>query len=153
MAMKNKGVFALLFAAFCVILLLSGCGARGYAPVLRANWDLALPDACRETYEIDSGESFQGDGVRYHVYALEDADALAAVLEDWSGRAGQSTDENRLTEKAEEYLTELSVPVEEQPAYENCLCWFKAGEHDSRDQILLLLDKEAGRLYVMESFM
>lgn len=151
--MEKMRIFVSFFTAFCVILLLSGCGARGYAPVLRANWDLALPDACRETYEIDSGESFQGDGVRYHVYALEDADALAAVLEDWSGRAGQSTDENRLTEKAEEYLTELSVPVEEQPAYENCLCWFKAGEHDSRDQILLLLDKEAGRLYVMESFM
>ena len=151
--MEKMRIFVSFFTAFCVILLLSGCGARGYAPVLRANWDLALPDACRETYEIDSGESFQGDGVRYHVYALEDADALAAVLEDWSGRAGQSTDENRLTEKAEEYLTELSVPAEEQPAYENCLCWFKAGEHDSRDQILLLLDKEAGRLYVMESFM
>lgn len=151
--MEKMRIFVSFFTAFCVILLLSGCGARGYAPVLRANWDLALPDACRETYEIDSGESFQGDGVRYHVYALEDADALAAVLEDWSGRAGQSTDENRLTEKAEEYLTELSVPVEEQPAYENCLCWFKAGEDDSRDQILLLLDKEAGRLYVMESFM
>lgn len=151
--MEKMRIFVSFFTAFCVILLLSGCGARGYAPVLRANWDLALPDACRETYEIDSGESFQGDGVRYHVYALEDADALAAVLEDWSGRAGQSTDENRLTEKAEEYLTELSVPTEEWPAYENCLCWFKVGENDSRDQILLLLDKEAGRLCVIESFM
>ena len=151
--MRNMRIFVPFFAAFCIVLTLSGCGAKGYAPVLRANWDLTLPGSCREAYEADSGESFQGDGLRYHVYACEDTGTLAAALEDWSEHAGQRADGSQLAEKAEAYLTELSVPAEERPAYENCLCWFKAGEDDSRDQILLILDKEAGRLYVMESFM
>ena len=52
-----------------------------------------------------------------------------------------------------ELLAELDAPTEERPDYENCLCWSARGKDDDRDRILLLLDPEAGRLYVIESFM
>ena len=153
--MKKMCVFASLFAAFCIILMLPGCGTRGYGPVLKANWGLQLPAEaeCREIYEADSSVGFQGDGLRCHIYDCTETDALAVALEVWSNRAGQGADGSQLAEKAEEYLTELSVPTEKRPEYENCLFWFKAGEDDSRDQILLLLDGESNRLYVIESFM
>ena len=150
--MKKTRVPAAVLAALCVATLLIGCGARNYGPVLKANWGLDLPSGCREVYETDTGESFQGDGVRFHVYAVEDAAAVSTALEDWHGRAGENVGSG-IEEKADELLAQLSVPEEHLPAYGACRCWFKAGEGDSRDQIILLLEEDTGRLYVIEIFM
>jgi len=130
--------------------LLTGCG--GYGPVLRANWDLTLPTGCREVYETDSGESFHGDGERYHVFSLEDAGAVEEELTAWAGEAGRDAADTEMADLAEELLTELEVAAEERPDYGKCLCWSAVGAGDSRDRILLFLDGGAGKLYVVERF-
>lgn len=148
----NKRIVCTLTALFCVFLL-TACGSNGYAPVLRANWNLTLPDRCREVYEIDSGASFQGDGERCHVFSFEDADAVAETLTAWAGEAGRAAGGTGIAETAEEILTGLAVPAEERPNYENSQYWFTVGTDDSRDQILVFLDRGAGKLYVVERFM
>ena len=137
----NKRIVCTLTALFCVFLL-TACGSNGYAPVLRANWNLTLPDRCREVYEIDSGASFQGDGERCHVFSFEDADAVAETLTAWACEAGRAAGGTGIAETAEE-----------RPNYENSQYWFTVGTDDSRDQILVFLDRGAGKLYVVERFM
>lgn len=55
------GVIAAMFALW---------GKGDYSSVLQANWDISLPSAakCDQIYAKDSGASFHGDGVRFHVF-------------------------------------------------------------------------------------
>ena len=50
--------------------------AGGCAWTVNANWELDLPmeEAC--LYEADSGASFHGDGLRYHVLEYADTAGL-----------------------------------------------------------------------------
>lgn len=64
---------ALAIASTGLILLLTGGSLRpllvrrDYTAVVKLNWDLALPESWEEIYKADSGPSFHGDGMRYHV--------------------------------------------------------------------------------------
>ena len=56
--------------------------APAYSRVLQANWGVALPAEAllTEEHEQDSGASFHGDGIRYHVYSYADADPIRTML-------------------------------------------------------------------------
>lgn len=149
--MRKMRVLGAVFAVFCAVSLLAGCGAGEYRPVLKANWGLDLPDV-RQVRETDSGPSFQGDGLRYHVFDCDGA-AAAEALAAWSGREGAEAAGSEVEALAEEYLEMLAVPAAERPPYGSCLYWIKAGKDDARDRILLFLDGASGRLYTVESFM
>ena len=136
-----KRTVCVILAALLCAAMLAECG--GYGGVLRANWGLRLPEN-REVYASDSGESFFGDGVRYHVFACD-----AEKLKPWRG-AEEPPD--RIMQ-ATALLDELEVPAEHRPDWERCAVWYAAGENDQRDELLLFWNREAGLLYVLEQFM
>ena len=41
-----------------------------YSSVLEANWGISIPfeSKYKEIYQKDSGASFNGDGIRYHIF-------------------------------------------------------------------------------------
>lgn len=141
---------------FCLLLAVAGGAVLlligvltwhdfGYAGVVKVNWGLELPRGYREVYEADSGPSFTGDGWRYHVLEYRNSD----VLED---AAPWGEPDGTVVRKAEAWLTELEVPVEEWGDFETGLLWYTR-DLAGGDEMILLWERDTGRLYIMESFL
>jgi hypothetical protein len=68
----------------CVILLLIAYAysIKKYTSVIYDNWSIQLPSNYTEVYSTDDGESFLGDGQRYHVFLYDDTYDIENSL-DW----------------------------------------------------------------------
>lgn len=95
-----------VIGAVCLLLLFGGCARRGYGEIIRANWDLALPSGYTELYQTDTGESFLGDGVRYHVFGYEDGSALEEAVS-WQEEPLPTRYSESQTDAAAEFLEKL----------------------------------------------
>ena len=145
--MKRKRFFAALLLLLAGMLL-TGCGSLmfGYGAVLKANWGILLPAGAREVYAQDSGESFLGDGLRYHVFSCD-----AGTAFDWETEEQATVFHESRRAAAEDWLSELSVPKEARPDFEKCLCWYQSKSDNS--ELLLFWEEDGGRLCVPESFL
>lgn len=63
-----------------------------YASVLEANWGIKLPvkALCKEVFDKDTGPSFHGDGIRYHVFSHRYEDYIDLMFA-WSENAENNT--------------------------------------------------------------
>ncbi|MBQ1503873.1 MAG: hypothetical protein IIZ49_00625 [Oscillospiraceae bacterium] len=143
-----KKITILLFA--CMLLLLCACTVK-YADVLRANWGLMLPEnaGLALVYEKDSGESFHGDGVRFHVYTCESTapvDALAA----WQSEISSALFSDRADCAAAQWLDEIDAAQAYRPAYSGGLRYAVQAKND--DMLVLIWDRANMTLYVLEQF-
>ena len=130
-------------------LLLSACSGS-YASTLEANWGLALPEGYDEIYATDSGASFHGDGIRYHVFSYEEGAARPDAA--WGEAAGPTHFADGVVSAAEDFLAQLSdIPSEWRIPYEACVSAYDSQEDLS--ELLLFLDEESRTLYVVESFL
>ena len=71
--MKRKRI---LLIVACLLLVAGSIGWRilsSYSLILRLNWGISIPFLARPApcYEKDSGPSFLGDGIRYHVFSYQ----------------------------------------------------------------------------------
>ena len=66
----------------CVIILLSACAynIQDYTSAIYANWSIQLSNNYTEVYSTDDGQSFNGDGRRYHVFQYEDKNDITDNL-------------------------------------------------------------------------
>lgn len=148
MRRKMVGISLLLLVLLAAVsvsltLLFSG----GYERIIGLNWDLDLPRSSGCLYEADSGESFQGDGFRYHVLEYAPGSGLAAALE-------EQTEERAPAECGAAFIWDgLSVPTDWRPDPAQCRCFTKAHPTDSRNTLWLLLSPDGTRLYAAESFL
>lgn len=112
-----------------------------YSYTLNANWGFSLPAGTAQVYQQDSGASFHGDGLRYHVFTCREApDSLPD---------GQAADSGFAARLAEEWLDQLDVPAAQRPDYSRCQAEYRT-RNGGADQLLAFLDGE--RLYLLESF-
>ena len=149
-----KILLAVLAAVLLPALLLLGLlspsligDAGGYAWTVNANWELDLPmeEAC--LYKADSGASFHGDGLRYHVLEYADTAGLETALET------QTETIVPFPAGAEAILEELSVPADWRPDPAACRGFTAPHPTDDRNELYLLLAADGARLYVLESFL
>lgn len=147
--MKRKQFFADLLLLLAGTVL-TACASLifGYGAVLKANWGISLPAGAQEIYEQDSGESFLGDGLRYHVFSCEAGTRLSF---DWETEERATLFHESRRAAAEDWLSQLSVPAEEWPDFEKSACWYQSQSDNS--ELLLFWDESAGRLYALESFL
>ena len=109
----------LCLLALIICFGLCGCegigftSIRRYADCMNRNWHLNLPETDVEIYVKDSGASFTGDGIRYHIlqYDKESADI---ILKSFDWEAGELDSE--LADKMEEWL-DTNLFTEEGYAY------------------------------------
>ena len=72
--MKKNTIVSVIFA---LILLVSGMMywkySNDYTHVIKENWNISIPSDSHysEVYSKDSESSFNGDGVRYHVFIIK----------------------------------------------------------------------------------
>lgn len=134
-----------------LLLALTGCaGASDGSFALKENWGISLSEAGAYSlaYEADSGASFHGDGLRYHVYTYQDADGLDGLFS-WSDAEQETLYASRWQDAAQGWLTELSVPERHWPDLTDCVYWYQSQPDQS--ELLMLWDHHT-QLYVLESF-
>jgi len=150
--MKKKRIAIAVVA----IILIAGCCIgwnvfSAYSRVIEANWGITLPWKARltEIYEKDSGASFHGDGVRYHVYSYKYEDYIDLMFA-WPPTEYPTNFYATTSEAAEVWLDEIDVPAEERPDYTKCSSWHTSQKDNS--EIIFFWDSEQNLLYIVENF-
>ena len=143
-----------ILVATCLFVVVISIGWRlffDYSRVIEINWGITLPWKARltEIYEKDSGPSFHGDGVRYHVYSYKYEDYIDLMFA-WPPTEYPTNFYATTSKAAEVWLEEIDVPAEERPNYEKCCSWHKAQEDNS--EIIFFWDNELNHLYILENF-
>lgn len=143
-----------ILVATCLFVVVISIGWRlffDYSRVIEINWGITLPWKARltEIYEKDSGPSFHGDGVRYHVYSYKYEDYIDLMFA-WPQTEYPTNFYATTSKAAEVWLDEIDVPAEERPNYEKCCSWHKAQEDNS--EIIFFWYNELNHLYILENF-
>ena len=73
--MKKKTIIIVIISIFLLIAAISFIkqikSGTSYLNTIKLNWNISLPNNCKEIYHVDSGASFHGDGERYHVFRYD----------------------------------------------------------------------------------
>ena len=149
--MKKKRILLVVLVTLISVWTIYKSIVPPYASVLEANWGVELPikALCKEVYKADTGPSFHGDGIRYHVFSYRYEDYIDLMFA-WSGNLENKTLFYRsYSEASDIWLDELDIPEEQYPDYDACFCWYKS-EHDN-SEILIFWNPEINRLYIVEN--
>ena len=65
---------AISFIVIAVLIIRNN--SKTYLDTICSNWGIQLSESYKETYSIDSGTSFLGDGERYHVFKCDNFEAV-----------------------------------------------------------------------------
>ena len=149
--MKKKAIITvvaciILFAVLSILKLFPS-----YASTIKSNWDISLPikAVLTETYEKDSGSSFHGDGVRYHIFSYKYEDYIDLMFA-WTPNEHKTNFYPTTREAAEVWLDEIDVPADERPDYSKCCSWSKS--QDDNSEIIIFGDNELNKLFIVENF-
>ncbi len=152
--MKRKALIIGSIAAVLILLFgfVSYRYLSDYSHVMKQNWGISLPwqSLYKEVYEKDSGASFQGDGVRYHVFSYRYEDYIDLMFV-WGGE-DRTVYYETYGEAATAWLDELAVPADKRPDFSNPNLSYRYKTKDDHDEILLIWDGEQNLIYVLESF-
>lgn len=144
---------ALAIASTGLILLLTGGSLRpllvrrDYTAVVKLNWDLALPESWEEIYKADSGSSFHGDGMRYHVLQYAVGSGIESALAWQVPPVDADAAEAVIT-----LMDSLDIPDRLRPDLESCRWHTAVDPSDSRNHLYLLFDPSTLELYILEFF-
>ncbi len=156
--MKKKRILtaaALITGAALILIVLIivwNNKASNYLRILELNWGISFSAAAElsEVYANDSGASFHGDGIRYHVYSCKHAQYLVQDL-DWTKEESATIYHPNFHEAANDWLDQINVPESERPAYSGCSYWYASQEDNS--EIIIFWDSIESLLYIIESFL
>ena len=149
--MKKKRILLVVLVTLISVWTIYKSIVPSYASVLEANWGVELPikALCKEVYKADTGPSFHGDGIRYHVFTYHYEDYIDLMFA-WSGNLENETlFYQSYSEASDIWLDELDIPMEQYPDYNACFCWYKS-EHDN-SEIIFFWNPEINRLYIVEN--
>ena len=149
--MKKKRILLVVLVTLISVWTTYKSIVPSYASVLQANWGVELPikALCKEVYKADTGPSFHGDGIRYHVFSYRYEDYIDLMFA-WSGNLENETlFYQSYSEASDIWLDELDIPMEQYPDYNACFCWYKS-EHDN-SEIIIFWNPEINRLYIVEN--
>ena len=149
--MKKKRILLVVLVTLISVWTIYKSIVPSYASVLEANWGVELPikALCKEVYNADTGPSFHGDGIRYHVFTYRYEDYIDLMFA-WSGNLENETlFYQSYSEASDIWLDELDIPMEQHPDYDACFCWYKS-EHDN-SEIIIFWNPEINRLYIVEN--
>lgn len=152
----NKRKIAVISMVAVIVIIVIGLALAwkhysDYSTTIKANWGFGLPSKAHysEVYSKDSGASFHGDGIRYHIFSYKEEKPIAEMF-DWSDEEEKTIFNSSYQEAITEWLNSIAVPSEEVPDYAKCLYWYEA--QDDKSEIIVLWDASSKRIYVVESF-
>lgn len=148
--MKKKRILLAVLVALISTWTIYRSIIPSYSSVLEANWGIELPikALCREVYTEDTGPSFHGDGVRYHVFSYRYEDYIDLMFA-WRHMESKTLHYQTYSEAADVWLSELDIPKEQYPDYEDCIYWYKNADDNS--EMIIFWNPEINRLYIVEN--
>ena len=158
--MKKKRILLAILVALISTWTIYKSIAPSYFSVLETNWGIELPvkAICKEVYSEDTGPSFHGDGIRYHVFSYFKSSEIEKMLPwsdvngntlAWSQTQGEEKHYQTYHEATDLWLSELEFPQEHYPDYDSCFYWYE-NEHDN-SEIIIFWNPEINRLYIVEN--
>ena len=129
----------------CVIILLSACAysIQDYTSAINTNWSIQLPSSYTEVYSTDDGQSFNGDGRRYHVFQYEEINDIENSL-DWK------TNKNTIVEnQVIEIMNNLDIDDMYLINFDQTYKYVEKYGGDGSSLFLILIED---MLYVVEEF-
>jgi len=155
MKSKKRNILSIVLVIIIVlsaIMFFMWKHLANYNTTLEANWEISIPfkASYSETYSKDSGPSFHGDGIRYHIFSYKDHSYVEEMLE-WESDEKYTIFYGNYSNTVNVWLDTIDVPSEYRPDYSECMFWYNS--QDDNSEIIILWDKEKGHLYVIESFL
>lgn len=141
--MKKQVVF--IGVVGCVIILLSACAysIQGYTSAIYTNWSIQLPSSYTEVYSTDDGQSFNGDGRRYHVFQYEGINDIENSL-NWK------TNKNTIVEnQVIEIMYNLDIDDMYLLSFDQTYKYVEKYDGDGSSLFLILVED---MLYIVEEF-
>ena len=155
--MKKKTKIVISIISIVIIAVIIGLVCvwnhlSDYSTVLNANWGFELPSKSHytEVYSKDSGASFHGDGIRYHIFSYEEDEPIREMF-DWSNVEEKTIYSASYEAAVTEWLNNIDVPAEKFPNYSECLYWYESQEDNS--EIIVMWDSSKNRVYIAVSFL
>ena len=123
-----------------------------YSKILQANWNFEIPKEAKysQSYTKDSGSSFYGDGIRYHIFNYENEEYIENLFA-WMSEEKATIFSSSFSEATTSWLKEIDVPVEYYPDYTKCSYWYQ--EQEDNSELIIYWNKDTKSLYIIESFM
>jgi hypothetical protein len=149
--MKKKTFLTATILILLIIVILILKLFPSYAYTIKSNWGILLPikAVLTEVYEKDSGDSFHGDGIRYHIFSYKYEDYIDLMFA-WTPNEHKTNHYPTTHEAAEAWLDEIDVPSDKRPNYSNCISWNKS-QNDS-SEIIFFWDNDLNSIYIVEKF-
>lgn len=151
--MKKKTIISIIFACMIIVSGIMYCNySKDYNHVIKENWNISIPSDSdySEVYSKDAESSFNGDGVRYHVFTYENEEPIEKMFS-WKKDQGETIYDGNYIDATNKWLDEINVLAISRPQHTDCVYWYKS--HEDHSEIIILWNKKEKRLYVVESFM
>ena len=155
--MNRRKITVISIAAVIVIIVGVGLALawnhfHDYSTTLNANWGFSLPSEAHysQVYSEDSGASFHGDGIRYHIFSYKEEKPVNEMF-DWSDKEERTIFNASYQDAIVEWLNSINVPSEKFPNYAECLYWYES--QDDNSEMIVLWDASLKRIYIVESFL
>lgn len=120
---------------------------NGYSNIIQANWKIELPEEYEEVYVCDSGESFLGDGERYHVFQYEENKDIDKAL-DWKENKNIGI-ESAVTE----ILLNLNIDTMYAPNFEEKYKYYFQKDDTDFSKLYIIFSKKENRIYIAETIL
>lgn len=147
--MKKKTIKAVAIGLVAVIF--AGILLNGYTFAYMVNWGIYIPVTSfyRQAYEVDSGASFNGDGIRYHTYKYLFDYPIEAMFE-WSDTEQETIYYQSIKETSNAWLKEINADKNYYPHYSHCVYWYHT---DGHNEMIIFLNTEENTFYIIEHIM
>ncbi|MPQ44866.1 hypothetical protein [Clostridium tarantellae] len=150
--MQKKRIFISVLVLIILILSIIGFlifqfvkNENIYSNIIKSNWKIELPTEYNEIYSNDSGDSFLGDGQRYHIFEYKDTTNIIKSL-NWQENKNINVELNIL-----KILSNLDISSEFLPDFKHDYQYFSQTEPDS-SEIYIVFFEELRKVYIIENF-
>ncbi|HEX3018135.1 MAG TPA: hypothetical protein VHP31_09840 [Caproicibacter sp.] len=142
---RKKWVKPLIIVAAAVLVFFGLCFAVSrlnmHEAALEANWGLSLPGNMKEVYYSQSEQGFQGDGYRYTVFQLNDANTPFL-----KGASNQKSSD--VEDKVTQIIIETEAAKAQYPNFSHHYLWKTISKYD--DTLYIIFDPEKSLVFFVE---
>lgn len=142
---KTKKLIMIVFSGILLIALglyIAGNLYYTHARIYEENWKIALPSDLRKLYGIKSATGPHGDGLRYTIYELKDADA--PFLEGASLRKN-----TEMQDEVIKILNDLRADKQKYPNFSNTYKWKILSKYS--DKLYMIYDTKSSYVYFVQN--
>ena len=148
----KKNILKIIIIVLFIFILAKIYDYYSYILEFKSNWDINFPVATKKLYYVDTGASFNGDGITYGVFYYNNTEKIDKMLT-WQESMSDSDiekfndlikDLNGINSINEKMLVDFNNPENQY--------YVMVQDDDERSILFLIYNKSEKRLYYLESF-